>query len=288
MGKIITENRIVPTWLSAVTHLEANRKRYRNLMLEIDAPTLVTDEDRAAIAVADEALRDNCDLSIQTVAGTIFPYSLYQRVGAAALSNEFFAIMKRAQEPNTWGTYAMRLLRRPGKVPGTFFSPLERVVEKLKRASGPGTGYASNYELGVHAPTDLEEDGAVFCDVPLYCPTRDGRLISNYPCLSHLSFKLTNRTHVELTAVYRSHYYVQRTLGNLVGLSYLMRFVAAETGLQVGRLTCISTDAHLDYDSWGGVNAGRAIMRRIREAAALTPGGAVGQLPQSSDACTTA
>jgi len=188
-------------------------------------------------------------------------------VGAAELPDRFFAIMDHAKKVGTWGTYAMRLMRRAGKKPGTFINPLACVVEKLKRASGGGTAYASNYELGLHSPEDLQSDEGAFFDLPLYCPTRDGSVISNYPCLSHLSFKLANRTTVELTAVYRSHYYMQRALGNLIGLTHLMSFVAAETGLQIGRLTCLSTDAHLDLASWGSVSAGQAMMDQIRSSA---------------------
>lgn len=285
MSAVIAEGRILPTWLAAVRHLDDHGRRDQNVLLEIANPTAVTVGDRAAIAVVDDMLRSHCDLSVLTVAGTIFPYRLYLKVGAIELPSRFLAIMARAQEPGTWGTYAMRLMQRPGKEPGTFINPLQLVIAKLRKAAGSGTGYQSNYELGVHAPTDLVDDSA-FGEVPLYCPTREGRMVSNYPCLSHLTFKLVDKRTLNLTAIYRSHYYLQRALGNLIGLSHLMQFVAKEAGLQVGQLTCISTDAHLDYsESWGGVTSGRAAIGRVIQASNqdtdTTPA-------QSKDACIAA
>ncbi|MBZ5698792.1 MAG: hypothetical protein LAN18_09620 [Acidobacteriia bacterium] len=56
-----------------------------------------------------------------------------------------------------------------------------------------------------------------------------------------------------LTALYRSHYYVQKTLGNLLGLAQLQGFVANETRLNIGPLICHSTYATLERETgeWG-------------------------------------
>jgi hypothetical protein len=52
-----------------------------------------------------------------------------------------------------------------------------------------------------------------------------------------------------LNATYRSHYYVRRLLGNLVGLGRLQYFIAKETNLEIGALTINSTFARLDIGS---------------------------------------
>jgi hypothetical protein len=49
-----------------------------------------------------------------------------------------------------------------------------------------------------------------------------------------------------VTGVYRSHYYVQRALGNLFGLAHLQHFIAQETGQKMGPLVCHSSMAQLD------------------------------------------
>lgn len=270
MGAIITRERIVPAWLAAAAYLEQNGRRVRNMMVEIETPSIVTAADKDVVARVDEALRQRpkSPTSVLTVAGTIFPQALYRRLEAADLSEHFLRLMERAKKPGTWGTYAMRLMARPGKKPNEIINPLEILVKKIKHAAGSGNGIMSNYELGVHEVAELDENEPFLCDVPLYDPARDGAMIRNQPCLSHLSFKLIDKGELELTAIYRSHYYAERALGNFIGLCHLMNFVAAESGVRAGRLTCISTDARLDYESWGGsISAGQKVMHRIRSAA---------------------
>jgi hypothetical protein len=241
MGRIFSEDRIVPTWLAAAKYLKDNRLEARNLVLEIDHPQLLTAEDQRAIAEVDSALRKHSDLSVLTVAGTIFPQGLYRRHGAAGLYERFLKIMKRAKKKNTWGTYAMRMMQRRGRKPGSVFNPLEQIIFKLKRASTPGEGkaYESVYEMGVHLAEDLDGElpEVTACELPTFESAIDGAMVSNMPCLSHLTFKLTNKTKsVDLTAIYRSHYYAQRALGNLIGLAHLLSFVAEQSGLKVGQL----------------------------------------------------
>jgi thymidylate synthase len=49
-----------------------------------------------------------------------------------------------------------------------------------------------------------------------------------------------------LTAVYRSHDYFHKALGNLLGLSRLLEYVALKTRHEVGTMTCLSTYAFVD------------------------------------------
>jgi hypothetical protein len=41
-----------------------------------------------------------------------------------------------------------------------------------------------------------------------------------------------------------------RGLGNFIGLGRLQEFIASEAEVPVGPLTCISTHAEIDRDSW--------------------------------------
>jgi hypothetical protein len=262
MGLVISEQRLVPAWLKAARHLEAHGRECRNLMLEVERPQELTAGDRVVVDQVDAVLKARNDgLSIATVATTIFPQAMYRRHGPDAFVERFLKVMKRAKKEGTWGTYAMRILQRRGRVPGATFNPLEQIVDKLKRASTDGNGYRSNYELGVHLAEDLDEtEYEVACELPTYESATDGAKVANIPCLSHLTFKMTKDGRVDLTAIYRSHHYAARALGNLVGLSHLLGYVAKESGLEVGTLTCISTHAVLDLKTWGGVARGKALL----------------------------
>jgi thymidylate synthase len=50
---------------------------------------------------------------------------------------------------------------------------------------------------------------------------------------------------LSLAAVYRSHDYVLKALGNFIGLSRLLNYVCSKTGHSVGTLTCLSAYAFL-------------------------------------------
>ncbi|ROR21405.1 hypothetical protein EC845_2221 [Comamonas sp. BIGb0124] len=273
MAKLFdTYERIVPTWLAAAQHLNAQRGRNaQNLLLEIKRPLDLTDEDREIMVRVDVALARK-GLTLRTVAGTIFPIAMYQKYGRPGYYAQYTEMLKRGQKKNTWGTYAHRMIERPGKDVGTTINPLDFLVEKLKaegqpqRKDGVKVSFASTYELSVADPEeDLLPQADAGGDVPTYDPALDMREWLGLPCLSHLSFKRmpsgTNKGHaVDLTAVYRAHHYCARALGNLIGLGQLLSFVAKESGLEVGKLSCLSTHAELDVKEWGGVGPTNAIL----------------------------
>ncbi len=141
-----------------------------------------------------------------------------------------------------------------GELP--IYAPASRADRKIRSA----------YELGLHEVADVL-DNEIGGELPIYAPASDGGRATNIPCLSHLSFKLDpEREAVDLTAVYRSHHYGRRALGNLIGLSQLQAFVAIESGYTLGVLTCVSTLAHLDVGAFGGVAATNALLQRVRPA----------------------
>lgn len=264
MSIVIEANGLVPAWVKAVRHLQESGGETRNIVLDVSAPGILTEADQGVIKKVDAALRLHADTSINTVAATIFPQAMYARYGRPKLYEEFQRRMKKAKNKGTWGTYALRMMERKGKGPKPV-NPLEQIIDKLKRASNGGHPYKSNYELGVYEPEDdLAPDSLPSCELPIYDPASDGPKIGNIPCLSHVTFKMTGKSRVDLTAIYRSHYYCDRALGNLVGLSQLLGFVAKESGLERGNLTCISTHAVLDLGAWGGAVAGNALIDQLK------------------------
>ena len=255
MAELILGDRIAPVWLAAVRKLNgAPDRTILNVVLEVASPSLMAGDDLEICRAVDAKLRTyTTDMSLDTVAGTLFPNHLYKRFGRPEFYDRYLRAIKRGKKKNSWGTYAWRMMERPDRRSGKDFNPLNRIVEKFIDAKN-GQGYQAIYELGVLEPDDLLVDGSdgPWCELPVADPAAKPR--RNIPCLSHLSFKL-NRGQVTLTAVYRAHYYAQRALGNLIGLSQLQKFVATESGLEVGPLTCISTLAVLDIQTLGGASA---------------------------------
>jgi hypothetical protein len=123
-------------------------------------------------------------------------------------------------------------------------NPLETLVEKMKKQLTHASTLGRAYELN-----SVE----VFADLPLYEATEDSNRGISHPCLSHVSFRIDHKTVLAMTALYRSHFYIQKTLGNLLGLAQLQSFIAQETKLSVGPMVIHSIYAVLDRSSgnWG-------------------------------------
>lgn len=264
MAKVIDDQlRLVPTWCEAMRYV-ASQKETFNVLLEIADLSSPTVDEQAVITQVDNALRTYADSSVQHVANTIFPVRYMYKRPRPGVYDQFVEMMEtRGKKRGTWGTYAMRIARRPGRYHGEFFYPLKVIIDKLQRASTTGDPYRSAYELGVLEPND---DVFPF-EIATYNGTIDAGMISNMPCLSHLTFKMVNRQRVNLTAVYRSHFYCAKSLGNLIGLRDLLQFVAQESGLAVGALTCLSSYATFDVKAWGGTKPARAIVNALPAAA---------------------
>lgn len=115
---------------------------------------------------------------------------------------------------------------RAGQEP---FNQIWNIVERLRN---PDVKALNKFELSV------------------FDPLRD---VSNSPyggqCLSFASLKLSkdgSGKKLGMTAMYRNHFYIEKLLGNLIGLGRLLDFIAKEGGVTRGSLTIISTHAEID------------------------------------------
>lgn len=266
MATLIVEERILPAWHKAAMHLlQTSGHMCFNILLEITNPLLVTPEDGEFVKSVDQAIRNNCEnTSISTVANTIFPNDVYRKHGRPEFYEKYLETMSRAMKPGTWGTYAHRLISYPIKKGDETINPLEGVVQKFIDIETGITKKRFNfYEVSPLAPPDEKEIlVSAGAEVPLYIPSFDANKPSNIPCLSHLTFKFVPESgSINLTAIYRSHYYCNRALGNLIGLHNLLNFVASESKLKVGTLSCLSSHARLDAGSFGGMAKTRKLLQ---------------------------
>ncbi len=204
------------------------RPRGLYVIIDVADPTANATVIHPGIASVDTFLTARAK-PIETVANTIFPASLYLRYGAPAFFNVFETkVLPKVRRGDRWsGYYFERMVASPvpaGQPPNQLWNIIERMRNDQVRA-------LNKFELS------------------LFDPAQD---VDNSPyggqCLSFLSFKVvpgTPRT-LLLTAMYRNHYYIEKLLGNLIGLGRLMAFVGRETGLKVGSLTVVSTHAKID------------------------------------------
>lgn len=239
MTTLIEAETRLEAWMTATEHLLVVESEL-NLILAIQSPESDGCAAAEAMHLVDDFYSDSSEsaMPLHTVAETIFPGWEYAKRGLRGVydvyaDGEYPAIHR--SEPQRWGTYAFRLLRRQN-ADGEIVNPLETMIGKMSReAQRDGGAKKSCYEIGI-------AEGEY--DLPLYNTVDDQGRVMGGPCLSHLSFKLFNGA-AHLTAFYRSHDYRHKALGNLLGLARLQACVASEVGVGIGQLVVHSSYAYL-------------------------------------------
>ena len=242
-------------WLQAVKHLKngTSHKIEYNLILEVKKPGLTTLRTKKIRQEFDDFAEANLPYTSHTVAETIFPASLYKKYGSEGIytiyPEQVYPTIKGIKANNR-GTYAMRIVRAKSVV-GDKINPLKEVVSRLKKAAESSSGIRCAHEISLD---DSES-------IPI---NQNDRSLYGFPCLSHLSFKLSyDRKELHLTAVYRSQFFIDKAMGNLLGLARLQSFICREVGVSMGTLVCHATYAQLD--DTGKVRAFNNLLESLEE-----------------------
>jgi hypothetical protein len=216
-------------WRAAVAGVDAQYgDSAYNVVIDVTNPLAGGGLDDPRVAVV-EAFLQGFGKSVETIANTIFPSALYYRHGAPAFFDTFRdRVLPKVRKNARWsGYYFERMMQVPARDGGS----VNQLWDLVERMRDPNVRANNKFELSLFDP-ERDVDGSPY----------------GGQCLSFLSFKLhpgTPKT-LALTAIYRNHFYIEKLLGNIVGLGRLMEFVAREAGLDVGPLTILSTHAEID------------------------------------------
>lgn len=228
---IPTQKTCAAAWLEATKHVTGKPKHEaHNVIIDIATPLVQTTNDKEIIEAADKFLHEHDRQAIQTVANTIFPEELYCAYGAPNFIEKFHKdILPKIRKRDRWSGYYFERMTAVPVQDGKPINMLWDIVERIRSESNKSL---NRFEISI------------------FDPQRD---IDNSPyggqCLSFLSFKLTSGTQrkkLMLTAMYRNHYYIEKLLGNVIGLARLISFVSREAGVDAGELTVVSTHAVVD------------------------------------------
>jgi hypothetical protein len=206
---------IQAAWQSAATQLVASGPS-GTLIVRIDEPLV---DNELALQRFDPKRLAPRDMSVFDVANTIFPKrSPRWDLPVASFMAHYIAVYERAKHRSSgWGFYFSRIAAfGRGRI-----NQLERTIDGL---SAWGRNHRAAFVMHISsADTDRPRP-------------RGG------PCLQYLQFDAGD-PRLSLTAVYRSHDYFSKALGNFLGLSRLLSYVAMKTAREPGTLTCVSTHA---------------------------------------------
>ena len=216
---------IYEAWLAAVRVLRvAPHRELFDLLAEVADPSI---RDTDALDQVDVFLDSLGHQRLDGVARTIFPARLADRSATReqlyARYERMLPRIKRRDTRNRRGTYFSRLITYPLADPSRA-NQIERVIHDL--GVNPDRRMRHIYEMQVFAPgKDVRPEG--------------------FPCLSSLSAHVEDGR-LRMAATYRNQYYVERGLGNFLGLAALQTFIASESGLPIGPLSVHAFHAELD------------------------------------------
>jgi hypothetical protein len=200
--------------------------------------------------------------SVDTVAETIFPSSLYADPGfdwMPGIESEAEAELDSAADAlyssycdmlpllssvaaNNRGTYFGRMVSWPGKAAG---GP-NQLADRVQALRGEHrAGRQRNNTLDMDIAADSQEPRGV----QIYAATDRRR--RGFPCLTHVDLTLHDgRLHC--LAVYRHQYFIEKAYGNMLGLSALLHFLCQQSGYEPGELVVHATMADAQRRAFGG------------------------------------
>jgi hypothetical protein len=248
----------VEAWLDAVEKINPRKDggREYNVVVEVEQPSFATTKSRQAEKLVNDALIAREKQPLITVADTIFPMTEYVQGGMPQVYQYPEAIFENIKSAagNGWGSYALRLTKRPSKNGPAFFNPLEAMIDKM-RVQLKGQRKRCFYELDTTMPV---------AELKLYEADDDKKKTVGTQCLSHLSFKFGKEDSLYLTAMYRSQHFMEKALGNYRGLAGLQAAVAKELSLTPGPLVVHATYACYDVAAVGGLQAALKLVKACR------------------------
>lgn len=266
-------------WLRTVEVVVRGGGRLVNVLTTITEPG---SEDAHVRAVIDQTLdaQERRAQSVETVAGTIFPAELYRDLGypwrpglspedaealddaATALfdSYELMLPLLLTANGNRGGTYFSRMVTWPGKEPGGVNQLADRIrYLRGHRTRGVTANNAADIAIGGEA--DMPDQG-----LQVYAAT--DRRQRAFPCLVHIDLTLL-AGRLSMLAVYRHQFLLTKAYGNLIGLSDLLKFLAQQSGFDVGELAVQATLADDERGSYGGRAGVDAIIAAARAGQAV-------------------
>lgn len=232
MTDLVRGGSLTDAWFYAVEQLRDGGREAFDLIVGIADPDLNA-ACPEVIAMLDALLESKGCQDTRTVANTIFPKALAQpSSNRQHLYERYRRILPKLHRipKNRKGTYFERLVDYPLHAGHGPVNQLELIIRDLE-------GELDRKRSGQGPMRHMYE-------AQIFAPGKDRRPWG-FTCMNSLSFHLDG-DQLRLSATYRNQYYMQKALGNFLGLAALQRFVAAAVGLRQGALTVHAFHAEIE------------------------------------------
>lgn len=280
MRALEPRNTVAAAWLDALELVAAAPSgRVQHLVLTVLQPT--SELDLVLAQALDEFTAPHH--SVQTVANTLFPSSIYEdpRVTwspeldaadellldrAAADLFEAYSLMlpliRSAETGNAQGTYFSRMMSWPGREPGGYNQLAARIMQLRSQRRRVTT--FNSADIVIEGAGDAQDVGGV----EIY-KVDDERIIG-FPCLVHIDLSVLNGR-LSMLAVYRHWHMIRKAYGNLLGLAAVQNFLAQQAGFEVGELVVHGTVANAELDDFSATKV-RGLAARLAEMSSSAAG----------------
>jgi hypothetical protein len=205
-------------------------------------------EDKDLRHALDTSLDESGHQSIETVANTIFPESLWRRSGCdrTKLFEQYLEnlpdYVAMAPKKNRCGLYFARLIA---------FDLDPATGDRLAHMPADLVPHNSNQlEFIIRMWQEGRRRRGIF-QASVFDPVRDhtGAARQPFPCLQHISLVPDTKSGtLALNAFYATQQLFVKAYGNWLGLARLGLFLAHEMGLRFDRLTCFAGIEKIDQD----------------------------------------
>lgn len=215
---VVEGSNLTDAWIDILDLLIKNRGELSPLVLTLTKFA----ESMEAKKVLSKHLDANGMPSIDEVAETIFPYSLYEyaefdREVLYAKYKKNLRRVKKISASNRNGTYFSRLIAFDDT--SESINQLEIIISALKSSNSVRR---SKLQAGIFDPTADHTNSRM----------------QGFPCLQHVTFFRTKDGKLIINSFYAIQFFVKRAYGNWLGLINLGKFIAQETGLELERFNC--------------------------------------------------
>jgi hypothetical protein len=209
------------------------------LNLKTEEPLEIPEIRRAL----DADLKGKKKFSCETVAGTIFPYSMWNpNLPRQQLFDRYHATLPALKKfkQNIYGMYFERF---------TAYGP-----EQFNQLD-----FILNSRLGSGERKGNKRRSVL--QAAVIWPKRDltNQPLRGFPCLQQVNFAPHGRDELAVNGFYATQFIYQKAYGNYLGLYHLGQFVAHELGLRLTQVTCFTGIAQLGIPKGSIKNLGRKV-----------------------------
>ncbi len=223
MAHLIQSNNCLTAWRDVCRYIIQNGDGF-NLLVQVEQPLNFTKPQLAEITGSGVI----SPTAVSDVVNTIFPTKLFGRCSELPIQQfydyheEIYTRGKSLHKKNRsrWGNYFLRFT----KFGTNKLNQLQAIIDGLNnRANDQKACYIMHV-------SSIDYDN-------------NTRIIGN-PCLQYVQFGVADNA-LHLTAVYRNHDFLNKGLGNYIGLAKLLEFVCSQTDSNIGSVSCQSIHYYL-------------------------------------------